>query len=305
VRLGRGFRSSRVGQLLVLRRGERRLRIETEVDWHEEERLLKLAFPFDLHARSAEAEIQFGHVSRLLSVNTSWDAARFETVGHRFVHLAEPGYGVAVVNDSVYGHDLARHPRPDGGLATTLRLSLLRGPRFPDPRADAGVHRFVVEVWPGATIADAVRAGYACNLPLRTVIGGHTVPPLVSVAPAAHGPDGRLLAASAAAPSAGAGEELGIVVEAVKAAEDRSGDVIVRCYEALGARARGRLATSCPLAAATVVDLLERPLAELRLDAGGGVPLELRPFQIVTLRLRPSPPPERAAAAAPARSSVA
>jgi alpha-mannosidase len=157
-----------------------------------------------------------------------------------------------------------------------LRCSLVRGPRFPDPRADAGTHRSAVEIWPGATLAEAVRAGYACNLPLRLVRGGGLVVPIVAVEPPESAPGGP---ASAAPP--------GIVVEAVKAADDRSGDVIVRLYESLGGRAAGRLQPGFPLAGAQVVDLLERPVGEAVPDPAGRILLELRPFQVLSLRLRP------------------
>lgn len=273
VRCRRSFGASRVTQHLRLRRGERALRIETELDWHEHERIVKLAFPLDLHVQLARAEIQFGHLAEPLTANTSFEAARFEQRCHRFVHLAEGGeepYGVAVVNDAVYGHDLSRNARPGGGLTTTLRCSLVRGPRFPDPRADAGVHRFAVELHPGATLAGAVAAGYACNLPLRQARGSAAPVPVVALEPAAPG---------AAPPS-------GFVVETVKAADDRSGDVVVRCYEALGGRARARLRPAFPLAGAEVADLLERPLAALEPDSEGRLDLGLRPFQVLTLRLR-------------------
>ena len=79
-----------------------------------------------------------------------------------------------------------------------------------------------------------------------------------------------------------------IVVEAVKLAEDRSGDVIVRLYESLGARARGGLAPGFDWSEVTETDLLERktdPRAVIgRSDRT--ISLSLRPFQLVTLRLR-------------------
>ena len=109
-----------------------------------------------MHADRAASEIQFGHVHRPTHANTSWDAARFETCAHRWVHVGEPGYGVAVANDATYGHDITRDG--DGG-PTTVRLSLLRAPLFPDPDADQGEHRFRVALRVGATIGDAVARG--------------------------------------------------------------------------------------------------------------------------------------------------
>ncbi len=138
VRIVRSFGASRVTQVLSLAPGERRLLIDTEVDWHETEKFLKLAFPLDVHAERYASETQFGHFHRPTHTNTSWEAAKFEACNHRFVHLEEPGWGVAVVNDSTYGHDVTRTVRSDGdsGTTTTVRVSLLRAPRAlpDDPR---------------------------------------------------------------------------------------------------------------------------------------------------------------------------
>ncbi|TKA09770.1 alpha-mannosidase [Actinacidiphila oryziradicis] len=267
IRVERSFGSSKVVQTVTLRAGSPRIDIDTELDWHETEKILKAAFPLDVHADRSAAEIQFGHVFRPTHTNTSWEAARFEVFCHRWVHVAEAGYGVAVLNDSTYGHDVGRTAREDGGTTTTLRLSLVRAPRVPDPHADQGAHRMTYSLLPGATIADAVEGGYALNLPLRVEPGA---------------------AAEAPAPLVGI-EGTAASIEAVKLADDRSGDVIVRMYESLGGRARTRVTPGFPVANAQVVDLLERPLDEdpIEPDADGGIPVSLRPFQILTLRLTP------------------
>ncbi len=264
---GRAGGGSSALQRIRLAPGERRVRFETEVDWHEEEKLLKVAFPLDLRAEWSSAEIQFGHVSRPVHVNTSWEAARFECFAHRWLHVGEAGYGVALANDSTYGHDVSRTTRSDGGTTTTLRLSLVRGPRFPDPRADAGAHRFGYVLAPGATVAEAVAEGYRLNLPLRLVSGGAAVAPVLTVDDEGRG---------------------AVVVESVKAADDGSGDVVVRCYEALGGRACATLAAGFDHVGAVRCDLLEHPLAGEEPQAEGAGPppvrLELRAFEVVTLR---------------------
>jgi len=265
----RSFGHSTVLQRTTLRPAAAELDYDTEVDWHEAERILKVAFPVDVRADGAASEIQFGHVVRPTHANTSWDAAKFETCAHRWVHVGEPGFGVAVANDATYGHDIHRVD-PDGGgrPGTEIRLSLLRAPRYPDPEADQGTHRFSYRLVSGAAIEDAVDAGYRLNLPLRERLGEASVPPLVTV--------------TGLGPGA---ETSGVVVESVKLAEDRSGDVVVRLYESLGARARARVAWDVDATGASVVDLLERELEPLA-DARAGADLELRPFQIVTLRIR-------------------
>ncbi|MEU6853773.1 glycoside hydrolase family 38 C-terminal domain-containing protein [Actinacidiphila alni] len=259
VRVERTFGASRLVQHLELTAGSDRLTVRTDIDWQERDTLLKAAWPLNVHAERESAEIQFGHVQRPTHENTSWDAARFELWAHRWIHVGEYGWGAAVVNDSTYGHDVSRLTREDGGTTTTLRLSLLRAPHSPDPDADRGRHSFAYGLVVGAGVGDAVAAGYAFNLPLRP--GGSATVPLVAV----DCPD--------------------VVVEAVKLADDRSGDVIVRLYESRGGAARGSLRPGFPVSEAHLTDLLEAPLSPLLPSADGSFPLELRPFQILTLRL--------------------
>ncbi|MBQ0826046.1 alpha-mannosidase [Streptomyces tagetis] len=265
VRVVRSFGASRVTQLLSLTEGERRLEVETEVDWHETEKFLKLAFPLDVRAEQYASETQFGHVHRPTHTNTSWDAARFEACNHRFVHVGEPGWGVAVVNDATYGHDVTRSVRADGdlGTTTTVRVSLLRAPRFPDPHTDQGVHRFRHALVPGAEIGDAVREGWRINLPERRRTGAGAVAPLITV------------------------DRDAVVVTAVKLADDGSGDVVVRFHEAHGGRVRATLTSGFGADGVQETDLLERPLPRTpapRLD-GDRIAVALRPFQLMTLRL--------------------
>ncbi|WP_030679158.1 alpha-mannosidase [Streptomyces sp. NRRL B-1347] len=266
VRVERRFGDSRMTQVLTLAPGQRRLDIDTEVDWHETEKFLKLAFPLDVHAERYASETQFGHFHRPTHTNTSWEAAKFEACNHRFVHVEEPGWGVALVNDSTYGHDVTRTVRDsDAGTTTTVRVSLLRAPRFPDPETDQGVHRFRHALAPGAGIVDAVREGYRINLPERRVTGAAAeVAPLVAV------------------------DDDAVVVTAVKLADDDSGDVVIRFHEARGGRARTTLRLGFEAAAVDVTDLLERPLAGA--DAperdGSAIAVSLRPFELVTLRVR-------------------
>ncbi|MEV6949310.1 glycoside hydrolase family 38 C-terminal domain-containing protein [Streptomyces sp. NPDC051172] len=255
VRVTRTFGKSRITQEIRLAAGARRLDVVTDVDWQESEKVLKAAFPLDVHAERSTAEIQFGHVHRPTHTNTSWDAARFEICAHRWLRVAEEGYGVAVLNDSTYGHDVTRTPH-EGGLGTTVRLTLLRAPHSPDPETDLGTHRFTYALLPGADVGHAVAEGLALNLPLR-VAQAPVVEPLVRV------------------------DHPAVTVESVKLAEDRSGDVVVRLYESRGGRARATLAPGFPAGRAEVTDLLERPQHESDLS------FELRPFQILTVRLRP------------------
>ena len=269
VRVQRRFAGSVFEQGISLATGSREVRCVTTVDWHERQRLLKLAYPLDVQADRSAAETQFGHVFRPTHTNTSWEAARFEICAHRWIQVAEPGFGVAIANDRTYGHDVTSGPVSDSaggpGTVTTVRLSLLRAPLYPDPDADQGRHVFRTSITPGADIADAVRAGYDLNLPTRFVSGAHGTAPIVTVSDPA------------------------VVVEAVKLAEDRSGDVIVRLYESLGGRVTATVTAGFAATGVQRTDLLERRLVAGESDTSGAteagsITLTLRPFEIVTLR---------------------
>lgn len=254
----RSFGKSRVVQRITLQQDSPVLDIDIDIDWHESEKLLKLAFPFDVHADRSASETQFGHVYRPTHANTSWDEAKFEICAHRWVHVGESGYGVAVANDSTYGHDISRH-----GSTTMVRMSLLRAPLFPDPECDQGRHRLRFSVRPGATIGDAVQEGYRRNLDPRVVDGAaDAVEPLLIL------------------------DNPAVVVESVKLALDGSGDVVVRLYESRGGRAETTVRTNFTHRQPIVTDLLERPIDESGTVSFNGdeIHLALRPFKILTLR---------------------
>ena len=253
----RAFSESRLTQTISLAPGTRTVLLRNDIDWHETEKLLKLAFPLDLFARETLAETQFGFQRRVTHVNTSWEAAKFETSMHRFVLAQEDdGFGVALVNDSIYGYDTTRDADGDD-VTTTIRLSLLRAPRFPDPDTDHGHHQIEVGLVIGADAEIATAEGIRLNALPSVVHGANEVEPLVSVTGA------------------------GIVVSSVKLADDRSGDVIVRVYESLGRRTRGALDAGFAHTGIREISLIEDELDSPR--TGGE--LVLHPFEVRTLRI--------------------
>jgi alpha-mannosidase len=259
VTIVRSFSRSRVTQTLTLAPGSRTLRIDQETDWHETEKFLKVAFPLDVRAEHVAAETQFGYQKRVTHTNTSWEAAKFEASMHRFVQVEDSGFGVALVTDSTYGYDLTRDAPSAGEVTTIVRLSLLRAPRFPDPQTDQGRQTCSYGLVIGAGIGAATAAGIGMNLPVRVVPGDHGFEPLVSV-------DGE-----------------GILVSAVKLADDRSGDLIVRVYESLGRRAAGTLRVHTGFTSARTASLLEGPEGAPLPE--GQIPLRLTPFEVRTIRL--------------------
>jgi alpha-mannosidase len=261
VRVVRPFGRSRLELTYTLRAGSPRLDITVDVDWHEDEQLLSLMVPLDVRAPDAVCDIQFGHVRRPVHPSSPWDAAKFEVCAHRFVDLAEPSFGVAVMNDGRFGHCVF-----EGGA----RVSLLRAAKFPDPDADHGRHRVTIAVLPhGPGLHDVLAEADALNLPLRFIDRSperasdttDTVPsPLVSI------------------------DHPGVQLAAVKRADDGSGDLVVRLFEACGDRSPVAVRANGRVSAATRCNALEEPQSVIDV-ADGFVDLTMRPFELVTLRL--------------------
>ncbi|MHB8508278.1 MAG: glycoside hydrolase family 38 N-terminal domain-containing protein [Candidatus Dormibacteria bacterium] len=259
LRVERHFSKSWCVQEMRLEAGSALLRFDTEVEWREDHRILKAAFPVDIHSPKATYEIQFGHVERPTHANTSWDEARFEVCAQRWVDLGENGYGVALLNDSKYGHDIH---------GNVIRLSLLRAPTAPDPTADRGRHHFTYALLPHPgdfRDAGVIEAAYDLNVPVVSV----------AVAP---GQGGRNAAASFLSVS-----RPGVVVEAIKLADEEDA-VVVRLYEAHGGRGPVQLDFATDVTGAYRTDLLERRQGQLELK-GRSLELELKPFEIVTILL--------------------
>ncbi|MFP4057791.1 MAG: alpha-mannosidase [Candidatus Brocadiia bacterium] len=243
VRVRRAISRSVVSQDVILVAGSPRVDFLTTIHWGEEENvLLKVAFPVAVRAAEARYEIQFGSVARPTHWNTPQDFARFEVCGHKWADLSEGDYGVALLNDAKYGHDIR---------GNVIRLSLLRAPKSPDPTADVGkTHRFTYALLPhaGDHTNGVVRAGYQLNVPVLA----QAVEPSGGAAPQA-----SWMSVS--------GEN--VVIDTVKRAEDGEG-LIVRLYEAHGCRGRRTFRTALPLREVVETDLMERE--ERRLSARGG-----------------------------------
>lgn len=254
VQMTREFGRSKVVQRISLDAGSRVLRFQTDVDWHEDHKLLKAAFPVGVRAREATYEIQFGHVTRPTHEETSRAKAMFEVCAQRWADLSEPRYGVALLNDCKHGYDIH---------GSTMRLSLLRAPTHPDPTADRGWHRFTYALMPHAgdfREAGVIEAAEDLNAPLRMVrcgLGDRASRSLISV------------------------DAAQVVVDTIKKAED-SDATIVRLYEAWGRPCRARIKTTLPAARVVICDLLERERNETSLE------IDFTPFKVVTLKLEKS-----------------
>jgi alpha-mannosidase len=256
--------NSAITQRISLMQGSPRLDFSTTIDWHEQHILLKVAFLVDVLAPKAAYEIQWGNVERPTHRNTSWDWARFETAAQKWVDLSEGNYGVSLLNDGKYGHDI--HDK-------TIRLSLLRSPTNPDPTADQGEHHFTYSLLPHSGPWDevSIAQAYALNDPL--IVWHH--PQRAAPAPPPAAPRQQHSLVSTDSPS--------LVIETVKYAEDGQG-ILIRLYESQRKRGSARLQFAFPVQAAWKVNLLEENQAACTVE-GNQVLLSYRPFEIISLRV--------------------
>lgn len=263
---------------ITLRSKSKSLEFRTKVDWRASERFLKVDIPMAIQADRAQYECQYGMVERPIQKNTRSDEAKYESCTHRFVRVADAGYAAAVVNASTYGSDASpihRNTASGPVRGTMIRLSLLSSPLYPDPNTDKGVHEFAWNVVADAGMPAVLDEANRLNAAVLPAVPAFD--PLAQLNPV----DGVM------------------VLDWVKLADDGSGDLILRVYEAVGGEAHARLAVNAALGKATVREC--SIMEDARLDAelpaafadgdpsvartAQGAMLSLHPFQLATLRV--------------------
>lgn len=263
---------------ITLRAKSKSLEFRTKVDWRASERFLKVDIPMAIQADRAQYECQYGMVERPIQKNTRSDEAKYESCTHRFVRVADAGYAAAVVNASTYGSDVSpihRNTASGPVRGMMIRLSLLSSPLYPDPNTDKGVHEFAWNVVADASMPAVLDEANRLNAAVLPAVPAFD--PLAQLNPV----DGVM------------------VLDWVKLADDGSGDLILRVYEAVGGEAHARLAVNAALGKATVREC--SIMEDARLDAelpaafadgdpsvartAQGAMLSLHPFQLATLRV--------------------
>ncbi|GAA0840387.1 alpha-mannosidase [Bifidobacterium pullorum subsp. gallinarum] len=251
--------NSEITQDLIFYHHDRRIDFKTFVSWNESHKLLKVGFPIAVVANKATYEIPFGTIERPTHRNTSWEQAQYEVCGHRFADVSEHGYGVSLINDCKYGYDIQD---------STIRLSLLRAPKWPDVTADLGEHEFTYSLYPHEgdwRNAGIVRKAAELNheLPcVRTSSKQGIQPSVHSLIPF---------------------ESQHVVLDTVKPAEDGTG-YILRFYESAGGRDEVKLTWPYPCETVHLSNAVEEELERLY-TAEGRLTLHFLPYEIKTIKL--------------------
>lgn len=255
LKLERKVSNSLIRQTIRFYADSRRIDFETWVDWHEHQHLLKVHFPVDVHTDEATFDIQFGNLKRKITQNTSWDVARFESCGQKWMDLSEGHYGVSLLNDCKYGHSAL-----DGSMALTLIKSGIE----PNPTTDQEEHFFTYALLPhaGDWRNGTVREAYCLNQPALSFRGGKA------------GSEYSL--ASVGAPN--------VVLETIKQAEDGDG-WIVRLYECDNARTDTFLRWNRPVLSVEECNCIEEKKADASFE-NGGISFTILPYEIKTFRIR-------------------
>lgn len=244
---------SRMSQVVRLDADARRVEFHSDVEWYENKRFLKVAFPLNLRAMNATYEMQFGCVERPTHYNTPYDLARFEVPGHRWADLSECGFGTALFTDCKYGY---------ATFGNVMRISLLRAPCSPDPVADRGQHKFAYAVYPhldgwqqGGVVEEAARF----NVPLLWASGQLRPGSWVWC------------------------QDANLRLDTVKKAED-SAAIVLRLYECHGARGTARVKMAKPIKSAVLCNILEDDL-EAAVLQDGEIEIPYGPFQVVSVKV--------------------
>lgn len=239
-----------------------RIDFETKINWCQQRQILKVSFPVDINTDVATYEIQFGSTKRPTHYNTSWDQAKFEVCAHKYADISEGNYGVSLLNNCKYGHDIHN---------SDMRLTLLSSGWNPGNMGDyndQGIHQITYSIYPhsgSVENCDVVKHAYELNLPMTAVKcnGGGNLESEYSLVNV---------------------NKENVIVEAIKEAE-YGDETIVRLYESKNFRTKTTVSFGFDVSEAYLGNLCEKKLKPLTVK-NNSVTLDIKPFEIVTLILK-------------------
>jgi alpha-mannosidase len=260
IKVTKRFLDSKIIQNIYIYNNIPRIDFSTWIDWKEKQILLKAAFPVDIHSDKANYEIQYGNVERPTHWNTSWDYAKFEVCAHKWADISEGGYGVSILNDCKYGHDIKD---------SVMRLTLLKSAVYPNVDADREEHEFTYSLYPHAgdwKEGKVTNSAYELNCPMYTRIEE------------AH--EGSLPAQLSFITI----DKDNVIIEVVKKAE-ASDHIVVRMYEYENKRAMVNCSLLKDIELVEECDMLENKIAALTSEHNK-FSFEIKPYEIKTFKLK-------------------
>lgn len=260
LRIERKFLNSKVVQYVHIYNELPRIDFESNFDWKEHDIVVKAAFPVDVNAHEATYEIQYGNVTRSTHENTSWDVAEFEVCGHKWVDISEGDFGISMINNCKYGHDIKNG---------NMRLTLLKCGTDPNPEADKEEHKFTYSIYTHAGSwkeANTPQMAYNMNTPLFTKIEE------------AH--SGELSTKMSLANV----NKKNVMIEVIKKAED-SNELIIRMYEYENKRTEVKLQFNKEIEAICECDLMENNLESINPN-GNSIEFTITPYEIKTFKFK-------------------
>ncbi|KAG1675632.1 Alpha-mannosidase 2C1 [Nymphon striatum] len=250
------------------------VRVDTTVAWHESHRFLKVEFPVNVHSDNATYEIQFGHVQRPTHYNTTWDSTKFEVCGHKWVDLSEHDWGVAILNESCYGHSVHDN---------IMSMSLLRSPKSPDADADMGNHEFSYAVYPHKGTfqsARVVQHAYELNVPAKLLTSSG------KVAWGDQAPEENQLINTDFRHSWFTVSNPAIILETIKKSEVGVNQLVLRLFETYGSHCTTHLKTSLTLTSARFCNAAEELIDSKILEFNDQcLTLTFKPFEIMSIQI--------------------
>ncbi|MHC5268316.1 alpha-mannosidase [Enterococcus sp. LJL98] len=255
LKIVRPFENSTITQYIHFNHGKRRLDFETEINWQLDQVLLKAQIPIAVNTLEATYDIQFGNVTRPVHKNTSWDWARFESCGQKWVDLSEGNYGVSVLSDSKYGFSADFQK---------IGITLIKSAIDPYPQADIGNHTFTYSVYAHEgnwQNGKTMEAALDLNVPLLVL-------------------DGELPASETAFFKV---NQENVLLDTVKKAEDEEA-VVLRLYEYMNRQSEVQITSEKMIKKAVLCNMLEEEEAQLPFN-DHQIQVSFKPFEVQTIKV--------------------
>ena len=250
--VSRKLHDSELNQWIILNNDDHSIAFETEIDWQENHKMLKVAFPVNIYTKEAIHETQFGYVKRPTHRSYQSDKDRYEVCNHRYTALCDGAHGAAVLNDSKYAVNV---------VDNEIRLTLLKSAMMPDMYADRGAQSFTYAFYPFAgslAQSDIVREATQLNEPL--IFGSA---------------DMKLNVEQIFIP-----DQKNIIVDTIKPADTVENALLVRAYESMGMKTSTSFHYSERIGKIVETDMLEENPVEIQPEN-----VEFGSFEIKTFLL--------------------